>query len=135
MKKNYILLLIFVLCTTVSYSQDIFKKVNLNTRLSKITENPKNFTQYRFNKNQFVAILANIESRETQKTSKVIISLPNDKGDFVKFEVFEASVFSKELSSKYPTIKSYVGRSIDGVSKVRLSYAPSQGLHAAISNN
>ena len=135
MKKNHILFLVVFLYASVSYSQDVFKKVNLNTILNKITENPKKFTQYRFNKNQFISILANIESRETQKKSKVIISLPNDKGDFVKFEIFEASAFSKELSSKYPTIKSYVGRSIDGVSKVRLSYAPSQGLHAAISNN
>ncbi|MFT5146519.1 MAG: hypothetical protein ACI9H1_001242, partial [Polaribacter sp.] len=135
MKKNHILFLVVFLYASVSYSQDVFKKVNLNTILNKITENPKKFTQYRFNKNQFISILANIESRETQKKSKVIISLPNDKGDFVKFEIFEASAFSKELSSKYPTVKSYVGRSIDGVSKVRLSYAPSQGLHAAISNN
>ena len=135
MKKNHILFLVVFLYASVSYSQDVFKKVNLNTILNKITENPKKFTQYRFNKNQFISILANIESRETQKKSKVIISLPNDKGDFVKFEIFEASAFSKELSSKYPTIKSYVGRSIDGVSKVRLSYSPSQGLHAAISNN
>jgi hypothetical protein len=135
MKKSYILFLIVFLCATVSYAQNIFKKVNPNTRINKITENPKNFTQYRFNETQFTTISANIKSRETQKQSKVIISLPNEKGDFVKFEIFEASVFSKELSSKYPTIKSYVGRSIDGLSKVRLSYAPSQGLNAAISNN
>jgi hypothetical protein len=53
----------------------------------------------------------------------------------VKFEIFEASVLSKELFSKYPTIKSYAGKSIYGISKVRSSYAPSRRLHAVISKN
>ena len=56
-------------------------------------------------------------------------------GGFEVFEVFESQILNIELSKKYPTIKSYVGKSTQSAATVRFSYSPSQGFNAALSNN
>ncbi|MFS4454906.1 reprolysin-like metallopeptidase [Maribacter sp. 2304DJ31-5] len=45
----------------------------------------------------------------TQKSSRNIVFFPDETGHQVPFEIVEASVFSKELSAKYPWITSYKG--------------------------
>ncbi|KGL63939.1 fibronectin type III domain-containing protein [Polaribacter sp. Hel1_85] len=135
MKKKHTLLLVLLLCTIISFSQDILEKENFSNYKGNISENVTKFRQFKFNKTTFLNLLSNIQNRENQKQSNSIISLPNGDGNFVKFKIFEASVLSKELSAKYPNIKSYVGRSLKGNSTVRFSYSPSQGFNAAISSN
>nr|WP_299342471.1 zinc-dependent metalloprotease family protein [Allomuricauda sp.] len=50
-----------------------------------------------------------------------VIYLPHAKGDFVPFLLKETSVFHPDLAKKYPEIKSYTGRSLDGKYRVKLS--------------
>jgi hypothetical protein len=134
-KKKYILLASIFLLSIASFSQDIFEKVYTDSQKLEISEKPNNYKQFKLNKSKFLGLVSNSKSKEQQNSASVVISLPTEKGDFEKFEVFEATVLSKELSAKYPMIKSYVGRSLKGTSTVRFSYSPSQGLNAAISNN
>ena len=57
----------------------------------------------------------------TGKTSQTV-NFPNEKGDLITFRVTESPVFSKELSLKYPNIKSYSGFALDGSNdKIRFS--------------
>jgi subtilisin-like proprotein convertase family protein len=54
-----------------------------------------------------------------------IVYFPDDDGKQIAFKVFEANVFSKELSIKYPNIKSYRGVSMDNSTKrIHFSVSP-----------
>lgn len=55
----------------------------------------------------------------------VIITLPNTKGELEQFEMFEASNFDSELQSRFPEIRSYIGKGVDDVhAQLRLSISP-----------
>jgi len=54
-----------------------------------------------------------------------IVYFPDDSGKQIAFSVSEANVFSKELSVKYPNIKSYRGKSMDNSTKrIHFSVSP-----------
>ena len=56
--------------------------------------------------------------------SQTVISLPDEKGNYLQFYVFEAPVLARELSQKYPDIKSYIGYSV-GDKKIRTRFSVS----------
>ncbi|MGX5687312.1 hypothetical protein ACWKWW_22490, partial [Chryseobacterium cucumeris] len=57
--------------------------------------------------------------------SAVIMSFTNSTGKIEHFKVTENSNFEPELSSKYPDIKSYIGKGVeDPASKVYFSISP-----------
>lgn len=57
--------------------------------------------------------------------SNVVLSFPNDQGQFERFRIFEASVMDSELAARYPEIKSYAGQGIDDPTAViRFSLTP-----------
>lgn len=67
---------------------------------------------------------------DTQGNSDVIISFPNPKGEMDSFRIFEAPIMEAGLASKYPDIKSYVGKGIeDPTATIRFSVTLF-GLHA-----
>ncbi|MGX5684434.1 reprolysin-like metallopeptidase [Chryseobacterium cucumeris] len=69
-------------------------------------------------------VLAKAPKRVTEK-SEVIISFPNSTGKMEHFKVTENSNFEPELASKYPDIKSYIGKGVeDPASKVYFSISP-----------
>ncbi len=69
-------------------------------------------------------VLAKAPKRVTEK-SEVIISFPNSTGKMEHFKVTENSNFEPELASKYPDIKSYIGKGVeDPASKVYFSVSP-----------
>lgn len=75
--------------------------------------------QFSFDEQLFKKDLGNISA--AKKNSKLVY-FPNEKGDLIGFRVFETPVLSSELSRKYPNIKSYSGRAIDGrQTKIRFS--------------
>ncbi|MFS4493151.1 reprolysin-like metallopeptidase [Maribacter sp. 2308TA10-17] len=56
------------------------------------------------------------------KNNFKVVYFPNEKGKSIAFQINESPVFSTELSRKYPNIKSYVGRALDGSEdKIRFS--------------
>lgn len=61
---------------------------------------------------------------------QLIVDLPNNKGELIKYAVFEASVFSADLQQQHPDIRSYKGVSVNDPSKIiRFSVSPA-GFHA-----
>jgi len=67
------------------------------------------------NQEQFSQAISN-------KTSANIIYFPDENGSLIPFQVEEAHLFSKGLSDKYPSIKSYKGIALhDATKQVRFS--------------
>src|SRR5690606_17039940 len=62
----------------------------------------------------------------TSKTNEtLIVSIPTQNGEAEAFKIFEAPVFSPELSAKYPEIKSYVGFGVNNPqARLRMSVSP-----------
>ncbi len=56
--------------------------------------------------------------------SKIIISFPNAEGNFENFRIYEKSNFEPALQEKYSDIRSYVGESVFGKSKIYFSVSP-----------
>ncbi len=95
--------------------------------------NIKNALYYSLNENQFIARLKSAPKRQNSSTSSVIIQLPNSKGGFNEFELFEVQTLAPALADKYPGIKSYVGvNSKNKTEKVTITLTP-QGVNAKIS--
>ncbi len=62
---------------------------------------------------------------QNQVEHNSIVYFPDDSGKQIAFSVSEANVFSKELSVKYPNIKSYRGKSMDNSTKrIHFSVSP-----------
>ncbi|NMH88931.1 zinc-dependent metalloprotease [Flavivirga algicola] len=78
------------------------------------------------------AVSATLRGADSKK-SHTIISVPGAHGKMEAFKIYEAPVFSLELASKYPNIKSYVGVSVDNSgTRLRMSMSP-QGIQTMIS--
>ncbi len=57
--------------------------------------------------------LSNSPSRFAGQSSKVVVSFPNADGQMERFRVTEFSNMDPELASRYPEIRSYVGKGLD----------------------
>lgn len=70
---------------------------------------------------------------DKNKKENTIIRVPGMNGHIETFKIYEAPVFSPELASKYPNIKSYVGISTNNSgTRLRMSMSP-QGIQTMIS--
>lgn len=77
-------------------------------------------------KNQLVGI-------SKAQSSGSVVYFPDENGKQVPFDVVEANTFSKELSRKYPSIKSYKGTSTENDGK-RIRFSVShKGIHSMMS--
>ncbi len=75
--------------------------------------------QFSFNEKVFKQ---NLAKNSSAKNNMPIVYFPNKKGELIAFKVFETPIMSKDLSLKFPEIKSYSGYAIHnkGV-KIRFS--------------
>lgn len=95
---------------------------------------PSQFEVFELDINAFKNNLEKAPKRNASKNSKstTILGFPNEKGIVEDYEVFEAPIMEESLQQQFPTIKSYVGKSINHKgSTVRFSVTP-LGLHAMI---
>ncbi len=131
--KNSLIYLIFFLLTYVGYSQsnewlDITSEKGTfnNQDLTYRKSIPNDFKLYEINFTEFKEKVFSSDQKSLQ-----VIELPTSQG-VQRFSVKEASSLSKELSLKFPMIKSYVGKGIDNPSAVvRFSFG-TDGFHAVI---
>ncbi|MCF7559404.1 M12 family metallo-peptidase [Sabulilitoribacter multivorans] len=136
-KLHYVLSMAILLCLfSVNAQNSSFKKVDA-------VENSQNFTKYHLDKNIVHLFELNMNMLEqslskaslrsySNKGKNTVISLPAVGGKMETFTIFEAPVFSKELSEKYPNIKSYVGVSSNNSgARLRMSISP-QGVQTMI---
>ncbi|MEW7277019.1 reprolysin-like metallopeptidase [Aquimarina sp. 2201CG1-2-11] len=67
------------------------------------------------------------------KSKNIIINFPGDKGNLIAYKVHETDVMHRDLAKKYPSIKTYVGRSITDPNKtIQFTYCPIVGLRGSI---
>jgi len=83
----------------------------------KIDRAQGNIIDKSFKKDSKVYLLDNdklkfsLEENSLKSNPNKIIYLPNENGDYEKFEINNTKLLSKELSIKYPDIKTFVGLS------------------------
>jgi len=133
--KKKVLLFVALFVVVSSYSQEVFTRINTQSYKTQLTDQPSKFQNFKLNTSRFLEVVSSVRSRNQQKTATVTLKLPNEKGGFEEFYILENSVLGTSLSAKYPSIKSYIGKSVHGNSVVRFSYSPSQGFVGAISNH
>ncbi len=76
------------------------------------------------------ALTASPQRAKSSGNSDVVISFPNSDGQFEQYRMTQTSVLHPDLAKRYPSIKSYVGKNVNGDgSQVHLSLGD-DGLHA-----
>ncbi len=115
-----------------NYAQQIWQQKTTNLSLKKYYTNQTDSKSLKLKKKYFLSIIKDAPKRNELKTSLQRISLPVDKNSFEIFEIFEASNFDTKLNQKFPSIKSYIAKSITSNKTARLSYDKYTGLHASI---
>ena len=93
--------------------------------------NPKKAQYYYLNIDALKNHLRDAPQRKSKlNISQKLVDFPTANGSFETFSVFEASILEKPLQDKYPSIKTYAGKSISNPSiTIRFSITP-QGLHS-----
>ncbi|WP_162182441.1 fibronectin type III domain-containing protein [Lacinutrix jangbogonensis] len=135
MKKDYYSVFIaFLFCVSVFSQNKIWEQPVTVNNLKSVSEKPLKQKTFKFNANIFLNQLVSAPKRFSNKNSNSIISLPNEFGVLESYKIFESSNFDPVLANKYPQIKSYIGINTVTGTTARISYSPSQGLHAFVSN-
>jgi subtilisin-like proprotein convertase family protein len=118
MKKLLFLILLFVSITQSGFGQTELWKKTAEDRLlmfEKMDRSsfPSKFDLYQLDLQQLQSRLQQAPLDITSTHSDVVIPFPNSSGKIEKFTVFYAPVMEDGLASRYPEIKSYVGKGID----------------------
>ncbi|WP_299180566.1 reprolysin-like metallopeptidase [uncultured Aquimarina sp.] len=126
--KTRLSLIMGLFMISLTFAQNPWTKTNTNLKSSNVISTKKDLptnTLFTLDVNSIQKMLANSPLRGKSSNSSTIIPLPNADGSMESYRVFEAPVFSDELTTKYPGIKSYAGQSIsDPTTRVRFSMSP-----------
>ena len=130
MKKKYFFLLTLLLIVGFSinsYSQNksnnFWEEVSVDSKsiIKKMFSDakPYEYQIFQLDIEAFRNVLRGASQRSF-KTSKseIVLSFPNSKGNIEEFAIYEASVMHPDLQSRYPNIRSYVGKGIDNPSAI-----------------
>lgn len=93
---------------------------------------PQNYQVQQMNPAMLQALLMQAPKRGNESKSTVIVSFPVGEGVAEDFVIFEASIFHPVLAAKYPSIKSYYGKSTSSSKIIRFSLSTQKGLSATI---
>jgi hypothetical protein len=73
------------------------------------------------------------KSESYDKTSNVIVNIPNATGAFESFRISEVTIMEPVLAAKFPEIKTYVGVGIENpAAQLRLTITPQKGLSGMV---
>ncbi|WP_179333955.1 fibronectin type III domain-containing protein [Winogradskyella costae] len=135
MTKNYFAFLVFIVFSITTSAQNPYwyQTTKKQTNITK-SEIPLEHVEFRLNTASLINVFKKAPDRLVQERSQIVISLPNEKGELNKYQLFEASNLHPELVAKYPQIKSYIGKGLNNGATARISYSPSLGLSASIFN-
>ena len=132
MKKTSIILTLLLGCSTAFGQQNYWKEINQrnvnSTNLVDRSSTPKAYKLFTLNIDNLLNDLNQVKG----KSATHIVNIPNENGEVTKYAVEEASIMAPKLQEKFNTIKSYVGKSVDGKSTIRFSYSPYHGFSAMI---
>lgn len=139
MNRILMLMLVFISCSTLGFSQidqvwTSHKLSNAKIATDKAVARqsfPKEFKLFDLNITPLRQELFSIVGKQPGKRTTVI-SLPNVTGTIEKFQVFEASNFEPGLQNQFPQIRAFSGKGItDQFATLKLSISP-QGIQAMV---
>ena len=117
--------------TQVQNTSTLGKTISLKER----TTTPTDYKLYKLDIKGINSELAKAPARESNNES-LVIKFPNANGKLVDYIVKEAPVMAKELSDKYPGIKSYLGYQKDNIGNtIRFSTSPFDGINVMYFDN
>ncbi len=123
MKKVLSLALISASLAGIAQTGKLWKKTTFSNR-SAVEENLqslKNPSLYSLDLTALKSTLQGTPKSTDYTKSKIILSFPNSDGEFEDFRIYEKSNFEPALQEKYADIRSYVGESVFGTSKIYFS--------------
>ncbi|WP_051230545.1 zinc-dependent metalloprotease [Epilithonimonas caeni] len=123
MKKVLSLALISASLAGIAQTGKLWKRTSFSNR-SAIEENMrflKNPNLYSLDHTGLKEALKGAPKSTDHINSKIILSFPNSEGEFEDFRIYEKSNFEPALQEKYADIRSYVGESVFGDSKIYFS--------------
>ena len=137
MKNNFILLFYLVCFINTSlFAQNFFSELNYSPKdlEEKRYIIPSKFKTFKIQHLGLEALLnsAKLDIETSISESKKNITLPLPNGEEKVFKFIESPVMSPILSAKYPSLRTYIGESIEKGMTVRFDYSPSYGFHAMI---
>lgn len=135
MKRRLFLFAFVVLSISKSFSQEIWIQNTTTVNQKKGISSSIELNSLNLKKKYFLSKISNAPNRNDDITSSILIPLPSGKDKFEKFKVYKASNFSKALSRKFPSINSYIAKSVSSNKIARFSYSEHNGLIGFVSTN
>jgi hypothetical protein len=141
--KNKFILSALLFVTLSAFSQNTYWKQVSSPDVSTFTKGqelfpglfkPSVYKLFSLNENTFKALLKQspLESLTPVEQSNFIVTVPVADGSIEKFRVTESPVMQPGLQTKYPDIRTYLGKgTTDPSSVIRFDFSP-QGFHAMI---
>ncbi|MEL6988221.1 MAG: reprolysin-like metallopeptidase, partial [Bacteroidota bacterium] len=115
--KSFLFLAIFAFVFNYSHAQEnFFKSVDRQAVIIDHEEEmPSNYEVYEVDLERMKYSVLDAPLEYQNQRSNKLVALPIGNGKFETFEVFEAPFLPKNLSIKYPNIKSYKGINKNGI--------------------
>lgn len=134
MKSKFIILSLLMGGSSVfaqtNHWQELKNKNFQPTNLVERSTVPKEYKLFKLDVTNLINDLNSISNKGSNNGQ--LVNIPNEDGEVTKYLVEEASIMAPKLQEKFNTIKSYVGKSVDGKSSIRFSYSPYHGFSAMI---
>lgn len=134
MKTKFIILSLLMGGSSVfaqsNHWQELKNKNFQPTNLVERSTVPKEYKLFKLDVSNLINDLNSIANKGSNQGK--LVNIPNENGEITKYLVEEASIMAPKLQEKFNTIKSYVGKSVDGKSTIRFSYSPYHGFSAMI---
>lgn len=130
MKKKYAFFISLLFLSSLALAQktnhwkSTTKSVSEVAKTAQRSDFPETFVLFELNKEAFKQQISVAADRFSGEAG-IVITMPNAKGNFEQFTLFEASNFDPELQAQYPEIRSYIGIGIeDPTAQLRMSVDP-----------
>jgi hypothetical protein len=127
MKKFLSLALVSLSLAAAAQNDGLWKKVTTVSNKSVVEESKqllKNPRLYSLDFDRLKITLQNAPKSTDQISSNVLVSFPDSDGNLEEFRIYEKSNFEPALQSAHPEIRSYVGESVFGSSRIYFSVSP-----------
>ena len=134
--KRYLLIVLFFFSFSMIQAQNVspWKRVPATRNLAPTRSNENGDTKkglfFELDKSIVKNSLDQLQA--VNKTKEVVIEIPNTNGDLEKYEIHEFSNFDAELQAQFPSIRSYIGKSVsDKSATLYCSFSP-KGLQTMV---
>jgi subtilisin-like proprotein convertase family protein len=138
--KNKLLFVLFIFLFGNTYAQNNIWNSTSELRVGSLPKMiresvPTESKLFRLDLIKFKQLLVNAPQDSQNSLSNLIIEFPNPEGELIQYRIYEAPVMEKELSDKYPDIKSYSGSNVNNPSETIRFSVTLFGLHLMCFNN